>query len=1090
MKTSDPADVNFPDRRLLLFLGPGGPTPELILKGISKITRQVSVIYFTGFGNSNSTLAKALWDESFFGDWIECRRLDLILNEARNLNHKRSFDGVLTFTEFMLSFQAEAAEEFGLAGPGKSSIKICQSKLLQREMLKANGFNCPRFGAVRTLDDLFQTAEHVGFPSVLKPSFGAASFQVKKIANMQELLDAFIEGKKRYRDCPVPYDEELFVLEEYLEGERNKTDSRLGDYVSIETLTQKGKPFHIGVLDKLKIRHGFIEEGDVFPPHLSDEEEEQIKAYASDIIKAVGIQCGASHMEIKLTPSGPVLLEINGRVGGATTVILNEATDFSFVAEATKVALGLRHSKEYRVRQSVCFRSIPFPENPARLVAQTSHREVMDRVPELSFLRYRFAVGDRLDSSLPGIASSGVLCTYLVKGENLDNCLENSERVQKMIGTQTIGIAKDSQGKDSQQHVLFLDRLGFHKYCDSNGEPYLNPEQYVISLISTPTTVHQITPQTEIVLLADLTNAERIRKAVAAIHAIRPIDFVFTCSEAFIELAADLRAELKIPGRQPQEAMLVRDKIHMKEALAASKVKVPEFYLASLENMNHLLSKYMQIVVKPIRGSGSNELYFINTKDQAATLAEQLGPRLKSFEAEEFIPGQFLHVDAVIRKNKIQSLLATEYLTPTHGFKNGHPFRAIELTDPQLVQNVWSFTSDVIKGLKIQNSVIHLECFIRDNGEIIFCEVAGRAGGNAVIPYFQAKTGLNLFEVMLKIEVGQPTKEANYAKSTHGYVSFPPKPGIITEISKTSDFLMTEIVCEEILLTKGQRVNKPKYSGEIAAYFVVAANTSTNLIKQFKEIEDRFVLQTSPYMPIEEKTQISPDQYMREMHGAFADRYRLGRDSWSNEGTSATTVHALVSELGKGTGQWVLDIGCGIGQEAEILCREGFNVIGIDLVASDNWKILEAKYPDRIHFFEDDFLRWSPKRRFDAIIDNGCFHHQHPAMCEPYLSKIMDLIEPSGFLALSLFAQPQEDCKPSGSLFLLADGRFSKEFSEAEISQLLQKSKLEPRRLSRIRRPLYKFENLLVIAQKESTTLPAIEKPQLHKSDLHNQERQ
>merc|ERR1711879_72847 len=60
----------------------------------------------------------------------------------------------------------------------------------------------------------------------------------------------------------------------------------------------------------------FQEQAMCCPTVLSAEQEAAMKTYAADCVKALGFTRGAFHVECWATGEGPLLIEVNPRVGG------------------------------------------------------------------------------------------------------------------------------------------------------------------------------------------------------------------------------------------------------------------------------------------------------------------------------------------------------------------------------------------------------------------------------------------------------------------------------------------------------------------------------------------------------------------------------------------------------------------------------------------------------------------------------------------------------------------------------------------------------------------------------------------------------
>ena len=109
---------------------------------------------------------------------------------------------------------------------------------------------------------------------------------------------------------------EEYVLEEYLADAGIVGDDAFGDYVSIESAVAAGVAHHLAVTGKFALDPPYRETGNFMPSGLGPADEAAVVALADDAIRALGVQYGALHTEIKLTPDGPRIIELNARVGG------------------------------------------------------------------------------------------------------------------------------------------------------------------------------------------------------------------------------------------------------------------------------------------------------------------------------------------------------------------------------------------------------------------------------------------------------------------------------------------------------------------------------------------------------------------------------------------------------------------------------------------------------------------------------------------------------------------------------------------------------------------------------------------------------
>ena len=84
----------------------------------------------------------------------------------------------------------------------------------------------------------------------------------------------------------------------------------------------------------------FRETGFFIPADLTPPQRAAVLDVASAAVRAVGVETGCLHTEIKFTPDGPRVIEVNGRLGGGVPLILEMATGASAPRLAMEVALG------------------------------------------------------------------------------------------------------------------------------------------------------------------------------------------------------------------------------------------------------------------------------------------------------------------------------------------------------------------------------------------------------------------------------------------------------------------------------------------------------------------------------------------------------------------------------------------------------------------------------------------------------------------------------------------------------------------------------------------------------------------------------
>jgi biotin carboxylase len=311
---------------------------------------------------------------------------------------ERSVAGIITYSELALPFTAALAQLLGLAHHDPAAARAMTDKLEQRRRLAAAGVPTPRFAEIRSDDDIAAAAVAVGFPAVLKPRRGMGSTLVTRVGDEHE-LHAAVAAVLRHRagDYRVRAAEPALLLEAELRGGSWHDDERFGDYVSVESLIDRGRIVHLTVTDKLPLVPSFREAGNVMPSSLAPGQQEAVRATATEALQALGAYHGAAHTEIKLCPDGPRVIEVNGRLGGGLEYPMRMSSGFDPVLAIALLAVGRGIGELPRFHRHAMNYWVPPPSGAHTVTAIHGLEQVraMDGVEHIAMLH---GIGDRLDS--------------------------------------------------------------------------------------------------------------------------------------------------------------------------------------------------------------------------------------------------------------------------------------------------------------------------------------------------------------------------------------------------------------------------------------------------------------------------------------------------------------------------------------------------------------------------------------------------------------------------------------------------------------------------------------------------------------------
>jgi len=269
----------------------------------------------------------------------------------------RAWAGAMTFAESTLRLTDVLAERLGLSHNGTRTITALTDKREQRRLLSAAGVPCP---VVRTLthpDDWPEVRRAVSGPCVVKPARGFGSASTFGLDDGDTTLpEAVIDGLL----AAVP-----FVVESRLVGVPRPP---FGDYVSVESVVTSGTVRHLAVTGKLPLVEPFRETGQFIPADLTGQEHLACLEMTGRALQALGVQVGICHTELKLTPEGPRVIEVNGRLGGYIGDLLRRGLGLDPVALAVAAAQGVPGPAQDRTPGGVVLNWTSLPPVEARVV--------------------------------------------------------------------------------------------------------------------------------------------------------------------------------------------------------------------------------------------------------------------------------------------------------------------------------------------------------------------------------------------------------------------------------------------------------------------------------------------------------------------------------------------------------------------------------------------------------------------------------------------------------------------------------------------------------------------------------------------------
>jgi biotin carboxylase len=243
-------------------------------------------------------------------------------------------DGITTYLDAGMVELARMAEKLSLPFHSPATAAALIDKVRQRRALAGAGIDIPAcylFRPGQSEPELSAVEAAVGWPAILKPRSAQGSrctFLVHDRAELEKLLDALGPGRSG------------MVLEGYLADDPARDGDPYAGYVSVESLVSDGAISHLALTGRFPPAENFRETGFFIPASLDAASQSAVLDLATRAIEALGVRTGCLHTEVKFTPDGPRIIEVNGRLGGGVPEMLERAAGVSMLDLTLRVALG------------------------------------------------------------------------------------------------------------------------------------------------------------------------------------------------------------------------------------------------------------------------------------------------------------------------------------------------------------------------------------------------------------------------------------------------------------------------------------------------------------------------------------------------------------------------------------------------------------------------------------------------------------------------------------------------------------------------------------------------------------------------------
>jgi biotin carboxylase len=212
---------------------------------------------------------------------------------------------VLTWDEWSLAAVSSVAAKLGMRAMDPAAARICRDKYATRQALESAGMAAVRHAQAADEDEAVAAAESLGYPVVVKPRTLGGSYGVMAARDADSVRAAYrLAAGSRLKGAGTAA---TVLVEEFIEGPELSVDSTVVDgQATLVCVARK----------RLGPQPYFEETGHLVTAWRDEPWAEAVTELVDKAHRAVGVDYGVTHTELRLSARGPRLIELNGRLGG------------------------------------------------------------------------------------------------------------------------------------------------------------------------------------------------------------------------------------------------------------------------------------------------------------------------------------------------------------------------------------------------------------------------------------------------------------------------------------------------------------------------------------------------------------------------------------------------------------------------------------------------------------------------------------------------------------------------------------------------------------------------------------------------------
>jgi biotin carboxylase len=229
--------------------------------------------------------------------------------------------------EKLFDYYKEIVKKIGKGAYDIDVMAATTIKSRTRDIANRLNFGKVKFRIIKSISQIKTDSQYIGFPCILKPVDGVGSINIFKIKSRKDFE----------KTLPLLANNKQWILEEFIEGKE----------YSVESISENGNHYILGITKKYKNQETFVEIGHCFPTQDIDiEMQKKIELFICELLNLIGISEGLMHTEIIIREDEIFLVETHTRAGGdSIPELIYQASDIDIIEIRCRQLLGEKIGK-------------------------------------------------------------------------------------------------------------------------------------------------------------------------------------------------------------------------------------------------------------------------------------------------------------------------------------------------------------------------------------------------------------------------------------------------------------------------------------------------------------------------------------------------------------------------------------------------------------------------------------------------------------------------------------------------------------------------------------------------------------------------